>query len=89
MAATTVGVSVLSHSGNPRLLHLRRGDQPEGPELAKGDPGWTDVRAMDAKGTPTDGLPGEGGWFELTVPRVVLADESRTLTLDWIDFYRR
>jgi hypothetical protein len=86
---TTVRVSVVSHSGNPRFLHLQRGDQREGPELAKGDPGWTDVRAVDAKGKPADGPPGEGGWFELVVPKVLLSDESKTLTLDWIDYYRR
>ncbi len=44
---------------------------------------------MNGKGKPTDELPGEGGWFELTVPKIVLADETKTLTLDWIDIYRR
>lgn len=85
----TLRVSVLSHSGHPRLLHLRRGGQPEGPELARGDPGWTDVRAFDADGEPADGLPVEGGWFELTVPKVLLSEQSESLTLDWVDFHRR
>ena len=71
-----VRVSVLSHNGHPRLLHLQRGDEREGPELTKGDAGWTDVRAMDAEGKIIDGLPGEGGWFEMVVPRVVLSDEG-------------
>ena len=86
---TTLHASVSSHGGSQTLLHLARGGEPEGPELAKGDPGWADVRVMDAEGKPADGLPGEGGWFELTVPKVVLSDGSKTLTLDWIDFYRR
>ena len=59
---TSLSVSVLCHRGNPRLLHLRRGDQPEGPELAKGDLGWTEVRTVDADGKHTDGLLGKSGW---------------------------
>ena len=85
----TLRVSVLSHSGNPRLLHLQREGQPEGPELAKDDPNGTDVRVMDADGRALDGgLPPNGGWFELAVPKAVLGNEGKTITLDWIDFYR-
>ena len=83
-----LGVSVPSHGGNRRLLRIARGDEREGPELNKGDAGWTDVRAVDAHGRPVDGLPGEGGWFELTVPKMLLPAEGKTLTLEWINFYR-
>lgn len=43
---------------------------------------------MDARGQPVAGLPGEGGWFELTVPKVLLPPVEDTLRLDWVDFYR-
>ncbi len=83
-----LGISVLSHGGNTRLLHLAGRGEGEGPQLTPGDPGWTDVRAVDARGQPVAGLPGEGGWFELTVPKVLLPPVEDTLRLDWVDFYR-
>jgi len=34
-------------------------------------------------------LPGEGGWFAMAIPKAMLTDQAKTITLGWIDFYRR
>jgi hypothetical protein len=85
----TLRASVLSHSGNPRMLHVRRRGEEEGPELGRDDRYWGDIRAFDADGKPIDGLPQEGGWFEMAVPRALLPEREKTLSLEWIDFFRR
>jgi SAM-dependent methyltransferase len=78
--------SVLSHSGNPRLLTVKAEDGDK--KVEQGSDYWTEVRAFDAKGKPVEGLPGEGGYFELELPSALLDGPPRSLTIDWIDFYR-
>ena len=78
--------SVLSHSGHPTLLHVWQ-DGKEGPELTKDSAYWTEIRRLDADGKPAAGLPPEGGWFELNIPKALLTD-TRELKVEWIDFYR-
>jgi len=82
----TLSASVLSHSGNRRLLHLKK-DGKEGPPLEKGSPYWMEIQTLDAAGKPVKGLPPKGGRFEMAVPKALLA-EARELGLEWIDFYR-
>jgi hypothetical protein len=50
------------------------------------DPGL--LRAFTSDGKPTDKLPGNGGWFELTFPKSMLEHAGEKLELSWIDFYR-
>jgi hypothetical protein len=78
--------SVLSHSGHPTLLHLCQ-DGKEGATLTKESPYWTEIRRLDADGKPAAGLPPDGGWFELSIPKALLTD-VRELKVEWIDFYR-
>ena len=80
--------SVLSYSGHPRSLHLRK-DGQEGPKLDKKSPYWTTINAFNAQGKPIQGLPKKGGYFEMTLPEALLDDNPTSIQLDWIDFYRR
>lgn len=68
-------------------MTLRNGGKAD-PPLTKDNPYWTDVRAVDAEGKVIDGLPDEGGYFELAIPKVLLDGKSPKLTIGWIDFYR-
>ncbi len=74
--------SVSSHSGNPSRLELSE----DGKER-KHEPG-TSIRVFDSRGKPAQGLPGEGGYFEIALPRALFEGRSKSLTLQWIDFYR-
>jgi len=73
--------SVLSHSGNTKRFYLgedgKKEPQPE-----------STIKVFNAAGKPVEGLPGEGGYFEFTVPRPLLEGEPKSLELGWIDFYR-
>jgi len=78
--------SVLSHSGQPTLLHLRENGKDD-IQLDKNSPYWTTIQSMDASAKPVAGLPPENGWFEIHIPQALLTDK-REIKLAWIDFYR-
>jgi len=82
-----LSASVLSHSGNKRLLHLWKGGK-EGPQLEKDSQHWADIRTFDSMGKPIQGLPAKGGYFEMTLPNALLEGNPKSITLGWIDFYR-
>lgn len=74
--------SVLSHSGYTKHLYLTE----EGKEGER-EPG-TEIRVLDATGKPIQGLPGDGGCFEITLPKALLENQSKSLEAGWVDFYR-
>ena len=78
--------SVLSHSRNPTLLSVKEGDAVKKPE--KGSAYWTEIQTFDAKGKPVQGLPEEGGYFEIQLPAAFFEAKPKSLTIGWIDFYR-
>ncbi len=73
--------SVLSHSGNTKRLYLTE----DGKEKEPG----TDIKVLDAAGKPIKGLPGKGGYFEITLPKALLESQPKSLVLGWIDFHRQ
>jgi len=74
--------SVLSHSGNTKRLYLTEDGQD-----GEREPG-TEIKVLDAAGSPIKGMPGEGGYFEITLPKALLEGQPKSLELGWIDFYR-
>jgi len=78
--------SVLSHGNHATLLHLLQ-DGKEGPPLEKTSPYWVEIQRLDPDGKPATGLPPEGGWFEIRIPRALL-ENTKTMKLAWIDSYR-
>jgi hypothetical protein len=82
----TFSGSVLSHSGNKRLLYLTEGGTKK--SLEKESPNWTEIEAFDSAGKPVDGLPGQDGYFQMTLPKALLEGGPKSLELSWIDFYR-
>jgi hypothetical protein len=82
-----IGGAVASHSGHAVRLHLKEKGK-EGPPLTRENPFWTEITRRDADGRATEGLPKEGGYFEMKLPPALLNDQTKRLTLSWIDFYR-
>ena len=78
--------SVLSHSGNTRLLAVVENGKEK--KVEKGSPYWTELRGFDSTGKPVAGLPGNGGYFESVLPKALLESAPKSLSLEWIDFYR-
>lgn len=83
---TKLAGSVLSHSGNTRLLNLSR-EGHEGPQLEPNNPYWMEIQTHDAAGQPIRSLPPKGGWFEMTIPQALLTG-AEELEFEWTDFYR-
>ena len=76
--------SVLSHSGNTKRLYLgKEGKGERGERQAE-----TTIKVFNAAGKQIEGLPGEGGYFEITLPKALLEGQPKSLELGWIDFYR-
>ncbi|MHB8864193.1 MAG: alpha/beta hydrolase [Pirellulaceae bacterium] len=74
--------SVLSHGGNTARLSLTGDGSGEERALE------TTIKVFDANGKPVTGLPGNGGHFEITLPKTLLTGRPNRLELEWIDFYR-
>jgi type 1 glutamine amidotransferase len=83
---TTLEASVLSHSGHRRLLNLREKGQEKA--IGQHSPYWMEIKALDARGKPIKGLPRDGGYLKMVLPKVLFQGNPKTLSLGWIDFYR-
>lgn len=84
--SVTLEASVSSHSGHTRMLRVSGHHQDK--TVDRGDCFWTEIRAFDANGHPAEGLPGEGGYFEIVLPQAMFRGKPKSLTIEWIDFYR-
>jgi hypothetical protein len=72
----------VSHSGFPKSLYLT----VDGKEKKLEEN--TQIKVLDAEGKPVKGLPGEGGYFEITLPKVLTEGEPKSLDVGWIDAFR-
>ena len=73
---------VLSHSGNTQRLTLTE-EGKDGQREA-----GTTIKVFDEQGKPTAGLPPQGGYFEIALPKALLDGQPKLLEIGWIDFYR-
>ena len=46
------------------------------------------ITTQYGSGKTAKGLPGKDGCFEVVIPKALLDVKSKTMTLNWIDFYR-
>jgi hypothetical protein len=56
--------------------------------LAADDPLRLAVRVLGKDGKPATALPLDGGHFEVTLPAALFKDNPKSLTAEWVDFYR-
>ncbi len=84
--ALRISVSSTTKGVRPMIHEIVMGK--EGKRLDKMSPLWVDVLAFDKSGKVLGDRPSKGGYFQLTVPEALLAEESSELKLRWIDFYR-
>jgi len=88
---TTLNVAVLSSavSSNTDQQRIRVWrDADENTPLNSKDRLWIEVRILDEAGKPTESIPLKNGRFELQLPEAFFADNPKSITLNWIDFYR-
>ena len=63
-------------------------DGKEDAPLDEKSPLWTEFRIVGGDGKEAKGLPLKDGYFEVTLPRAFFDGNPKTITLNWIDFYR-
>lgn len=83
----TLSGSVASYGENAKRLHLSHGDEEK--EVEKNSPYWTQIKMLGVDGRPSTDYPLKNGYFEVAVPKAMFKDKPKTLTISWIDFYRR
>ena len=49
---------------------------------------WLDVRIVGGDGKPAKELPLKDGYFEVALPKAFFEANPKSITLNWIDFYR-
>ncbi len=56
--------------------------------LDEKNPFWTDIRIVGGDGKPAKEIPLKYGYFEMTLPQAFFDSNPKSVTLNWIDFYR-
>ena len=83
---TTVEASVSSHGDHAVRVYRMESNAEKG--IERGSPLWTEIKALDVDGKPMGKIPLDKGHFEVTVPKAFLNSQTKTIRLEWIDFYR-
>lgn len=76
--------SVSSQGGKVRLWKDGKEDSPLD---AKG-PYWMDIRMVGSDGKLAKAIPLKDGYFEMQLPKAMFEENPKSITVNWIDFYR-
>jgi hypothetical protein len=82
----TLGAAVSIQEGK-KQVRVWQGGKEDDP-LDEKSPLWMDVRIVGGDGKPARELPLKGGYFEVALPRALFEGNPKSITLNWIDFYR-
>ena len=63
-------------------------DGKEDAPLDEKSPFWMDIRILTGDGKPAKELPLKDGYFEMALPKAFFEGNPKSITLNWIDFYR-
>ena len=81
-----LGGSASLHDGKP-LVRLWK-DGKEDTPLDTKSPYRIEVRILGGDGKPATAIPLKGGYFEMPLPKALFDGNQKTITVNWIDFYR-
>lgn len=76
--------AVSSQGGKVRIWK----DGNENAPLDAKSPLWTDIRIIGGDGKPAKVLPLKDGYFEVTLPKTFFEGSPKSITVNWIDFFR-
>ena len=76
--------AVSSQDGNVRLWKDGKEDSP----LDSKSPYWLEIRRFDHDGKQAATIPLKDGYFEFQLPTALFEDNPKSITVNWIDFYR-
>ncbi len=82
----TVDASVSSHDDKQRVRLWKDGKE-DSPLDAK-SPFWMEIGMIGDDGKPVKTIPLKNGHFQIQLPKAFFEDNPKSITIDWIDFYR-
>lgn len=80
----TLESALSSQDGKVRLWK----DGKEGSPLDAKSPYWTEIRMFGHDGKSVKTIPLDDGYFEVQLPTALFEDNPKSITVNWIDFYR-
>ncbi len=80
----TLEAAVSSQDSIVRLWKDGKEDSP----LDSKSPYWMEIRMVGHDGKPTTSIPVTDGYFEIQLPKALFEDNPKSITVNWIDFYR-
>jgi len=80
----TLEATVSSQDGKVRQWK----DGKEDSLLDAESPYWMEIRLVGKDGKPVKTIPLDGGYFELQLPKALFKNNPKSITVNWIDFYR-
>ena len=79
-----LAVSVSSHDDQARIWKDGKEDSP----LDTKSPYWMELRIVGIDGKSAKTIPLKNGYFEMQLPKAFFKGNPKSITLNWIDFYR-
>jgi hypothetical protein len=79
--------AAVSIDGGKAKVRLWKDGKEDAP-LGEKSPLWMGVRIVGGDGKPAKKLPLKDGYFEMMLPRAFFEGNPKSITLNWIDFYR-
>jgi hypothetical protein len=84
----TIDISILSYEPHRQLCEVVHTPGERRQSVDKESPFWMPVQIKNTKTAGQPKIPLIAGYFEVTLPTVLLNDKPKTLSIRWIDFYR-
>ena len=75
-----------SHDGKQRVRLWK--DGKEDSPLDSNSPLWMEIRMVGGDGKPAKEIPLKDGYFEMQLPKAFFEGNPKSITVNWIDFYR-
>ena len=72
----------------PLITWVMWKDGKEDVPLDAKSPFWMEIRMVDGDGKPTKVIPLKDGYFEMQLPEALFEGNPKSITINWIDFYR-
>ena len=82
----TLSASVSSNNEKQRVRVWKDGDEKM--PLDDKSPFWMEILMIGNDGKPTTDIPLKDGYFEMALPKAFFEGDPKSITLNWIDFYR-
>jgi hypothetical protein len=82
----TLDVAVAIQDGKPKVRSWK--DGKENAPLDEKSPFWTQFRIVGGDGKPARDIPLKDGYFEMQLPKAFFEGNPKSISVNWIDFYR-